>query len=152
MNYQIDNLDLEIIKRLQENARYPFQELARELYVSGGTVRGRYNNLRKLGFIRGTTAILNREKLGFDICAFVGINLHIAKDYLTVIEKLKKIPEVLEAHYTTGKYNIFLKIVSKSTRELYGFLIERLQGIPEIQSTETLISLEIPISKSLPIE
>lgn len=78
--------------------------------------------------------------------------MHIAKDYLKVIEKLKKIPEVLEAHYTTGKYTIFLKIVSKSTRELYGFLIERLQGIPEIQSTETLISLEIPISKSLPIE
>jgi Lrp/AsnC family transcriptional regulator for asnA, asnC and gidA len=149
--YKLDNLDRQILKKLQEDARQSFQEIARELIVSGGTIHVRYNNMKNAGIIKGTTLKLDREKLGFDICAFVGLNLHNAKDYSIVIKKLQKMPEVVEAHFTTGKYNIFIKILAKSTRGLYDFLIERVQEITEIQSTETLISLEIPIAHSLPV-
>lgn len=151
MDYKLDSLDRQILEKLQQNARQSFQEIARELIVSGGTIHVRYNNLRKAGIIKGTTLILDREKLGFDICAFVGINLHNARDYNRVIEKLSEMPEVVEAHFTTGKYNIFIKILARTTRGLYDFLIERVQEIPEIQSTETLISLEIPINHRLPV-
>ena len=151
MGYKIDNLDCEILKRLQKDARHSFQDIARELTVSGGTIHVRFNNLKEAGIIKGTSVDINYEKLGYDVCAFVGINLHNARDYKTVIGYLIKMPEVLEAHYTTGKYNIFLKIIAKSTRGLYDFLIERIQEIAEIQSTETLISLEIPIDKDIPV-
>ncbi|MCP4221676.1 MAG: AsnC family transcriptional regulator [bacterium] len=151
MNYEIDNLDRDILKELQKDARRPFQEIARDLIVSGGTVHVRYNKLKEHGVVRGSKVLVDAEKLGYDICAFVGINLHNARDYKQVIKKLQKMPEILEAHYTTGQYNIFLKILSKSTRGLHDFLIERLHQIPEVMSTETLISLEMPICQNVPL-
>ncbi len=151
MNYEIDNLDREIMKELQKDARRPFQLIARDLVVSGGTVHVRYNKLKEAGVITGTSVNIQKEKLGYDICAFIGINLHTARDYKIVIRKLSKIPEVQEAHYTTGKYNIFLKIIARSTRDLHHFLIERIQEIPQVQSTETLISLETPIRQEVPL-
>ena len=152
LNYEIDNLDREILKELQKDARRSFQEIARDLIVSGGTIHVRYNKLKEIGVIKGSKLLVDPTKLGYDICAFVGINLHNARDYKAVIKQLKTMPEILEAHYTTGKYNIFLKIIAKSTRGLHDFLIERLQETPQIQSTETLISLEIPIEHDIPAE
>ena len=151
MNYEIDNLDREIMNKLQKDARRPFQLIAKELIVSGGTIHVRYNRMKEAGVIKGSRLVVDQEKVGFDIIAFIGINLHMARDYKLVIERLKQIPEVLEAHYTTGKYNIFIKIVAESTRGLHQFLIEQLQNIPQVQSTETLISLERPILRDIPL-
>jgi Lrp/AsnC family transcriptional regulator, regulator for asnA, asnC and gidA len=151
MDHELDNLDYEILRELQKDARRPFQEIARELIVSGGTIHVRFNKLKEAGVIKGSHLRLDPQKLGYDIMAFVGINLHNARDYKMVIEELKRLPEILEAHYTTGKYNIFLKILAQSTRGLHNFLIERIQLIPQIQSTETLISLEVPIQNDVPL-
>lgn len=151
VHYEIDGLDRQILSELQKDARRPFQEIARDLEVSGGTIHVRYNKLKDAGVIRGSKLLVDPEMMGYDICAFVGINLHNARDYKPVIKELQKMPEILEAHYTTGKYNIFLKILARSTRGLHDFLIERLQDIPQVQSTETLISLEIPINQDIPV-
>lgn len=151
LDLKIDNLDREILRRLQSDARRSFQDIARELIVSGGTIHVRYNRLREAGVILGSTLQLNSAALGFGVMAFVGINLHNARDYKPVLQRLSEMPEILEAHYTTGKFNIFLKVVAPDTRGLHDFLIEQLQDIPQIQSTETLISLERPILKDLPI-
>ncbi len=151
INYEIDNLDRQILWALQQDARRPFQEIARDLVISGGTVHVRFNKLQEAGVITGSTIQLSPEKLGYDVCAFVGINLHNARDYKVVLKQLFEIPEIVEAHFTTGNYNIFLKVHAKSTRGLHNFLIEKLQTIPEIQSTETLISLEEPIKREIPI-
>ncbi len=148
---QIDNLDREILRRLQKDARRSFQDIARELIVSGGTIHVRFNRLREIGVVTGSTLQLNAAALGYGVVAFVGINLHNARDYKPVLQRLSEMPEILEAHYTTGKFNIFLKVVAPDTRGLHDFLIDQLQDIPQIQSTETLISLERPIRKDLPI-
>lgn len=152
MNYEIDNLDRQILHILQKNARRSFQLIAKDLIVSGGTIHIRFNKLKEAGVIKGSHILIDPVKFGYDVCAFVGINLHNARDYKPVIRQLKEMPEILEAHYTTGKFNIFLKIVATSTRGLHNFLIERLQNIPQVQSTETLISLEMPIERDIPIE
>ncbi len=152
MNYEIDDLDRDILMILQKDSRKPFQLIAKQLFVSGGTVHVRYNKLKEMGVIKGNKLKVNYEKIGFDIIAFIGINLHKAVDYMVVVEKIRKIPEVLEAHYTTGKYNIFIKIVATSTKGLQHFLIGQLHNIPQIQSTETLISLERPIYRDVPIK
>ncbi len=151
-NCEIDNLDRELLCELQKDARRHFQDLARDLTVSGGTIHLRYQKLRQAGVIRGTRLLLDPEKLGYTVCAFIGINLHNARDYKQVIVRLQSMPEIQEAHYTTGKYNIFLKVVARSIRGLHDLLIEQIQEIPQVQSTETLISLEVPLTHDLPLE
>jgi len=148
---ELDNLDREILSQLQQNSRKPFQEIARELNVSGGTVHVRVNKLKDIGVITGSKIIVDPLKLGYDVTAYIGINLHNAGDYKIVINTLKQLPEVVESHYTTGSYSLFIKVLAKSTHGLHDFLIEKLQKITEIQSTETLVSLEKPIDRDVPL-
>jgi Lrp/AsnC family transcriptional regulator for asnA, asnC and gidA len=103
--------------------------------------------MKEAGVIKGSRIVVDFTKLGLEVTAFVGINLGSAKDYQTVLPKLKKLKEITEVHYTTGEYSLFVKVVTRSTRDLHLFLIERLQAIKEIQSTETLISLDNPIQR-----
>ena len=144
--YHIDKVDREILSRLLADSRKSYQEIARELIVSGGTIHVRTNKMKVLDLLP------HFQKLGLEVTAFVGINLGSAKDYQTVLPKLKKLPEITEVHYTTGGYSLFVKVVTSSTRELHLFLIEKLQVIKEISSTETLISLDNPVRRdpSLP--
>jgi Lrp/AsnC family transcriptional regulator for asnA, asnC and gidA len=150
--YKIDNLDIKILSILQENSRRSFQEIARELVVSGGTIHVRTNRLKELGVIKGSRIILDYPKLGFDVTAFIGINLHNACDSPSVLTKLKGMDEITEVHYTTGSYSLFVKAVLRSTLGLKTFLVEKLQLIEEIQSTETLISLDEPISRDIKLD
>jgi Lrp/AsnC family transcriptional regulator for asnA, asnC and gidA len=147
----IDTLDLKILTLLQQDARIPFQEIARELNVSGGTVHVRYNKLKEHEVIKGSRLLIDYGKLGYDVSAFIGVNLHNAGDYRAVLEQLKSMPEITEAHYTTGSYSIFIKVVAKSTRGLHAFLTGKLQTLKEIQSTETFISLDIPVERDVPL-
>ena len=146
-NCQIDNLDERILAILRQDAWVPFTEIARRLGVSSGTIHGRVDKLRKKGILKAVRAMLDYRLLGFDVCAFIGINLHNARDYTKVVSKLRDMAEIVEAHYTTGKYSIFAKVITKDTKGLHRFLTEKLQTVKEIQSTETFVSLDAPISR-----
>ena len=150
--YKIDNLDIKILSILQEDSRRSYQEISRELVVSGGTIHVRVNRLKELGIIKGSRIILDYPKLGFDVTVFIGINLHNAGDSSSVLNKLKKMDEITEVHYTTGSYSLFIKAVLRSTLGLKTFLVEKLQLIEEIQSTETLISLDGPVSRDIQLD
>lgn len=141
----IDDLDRAILNRLQEDSRISFQEIARELIVSGGTIHVRVNKMKEEGIIQGSKLVIDFQKLGLEVTSFVGINLASAGDYPSALKKLKKFPEITEVHYTTGNYSMFVKVVTKSTKDLHHFLTEKLQPIPEVHSTETLISLDSPV-------
>ena len=149
--FEIDKIYRQILDELRLDSRCSFQDIARKLKVSGGTIHVRVNKLREAGIIKGTRLILDPAGLGYDICAFIGINLHQAGDHISVVAKLKKMPEVVEAHFTTGSYSLFIKVFVSSTAGLHKFLVEKLQPIPEVQSTETLISLDMPIDRALAI-
>ena len=92
---------------------------------------------------------VNAKKLGYDVCCFIGINLKSAKDYPSALAKLQALDEVVEAYYTTGHYSIFMKVMTRSIDELQTVLIRKIQTIDEIQSTETLISLQNPILRDV---
>ncbi len=143
--YVIDKVDREILKRLLADSRRSYQEIARELIVSGGTIHVRTNKMKEAGVIKGSRLVVDFQRLGLEVTAFVGINLSSAKDYQSALPKLKKLKEITEVHYTTGSYSLFIKIVTQSTRDLHLFLIEKLQVIKEISSTETLIALDSPV-------
>ena len=105
--------------------------------------------MKQAGIIEGTRVQVNPKKLGYDVCCFIGINLKSAKDYPSALAKLQALDEVVEAYYTTGHYSIFMKVMTRSIDELQTVLIHKIQTIDEIQSTETLISLQNPILRDV---
>lgn len=143
----IDNLDRAILHALQKNARGSYADIAKAQQVSPATIHVRVEKLKKAGVITGTELKVDPKALGFDICCFIGITLRQAGDYPKAIAKLEALPEVVEAHYTTGQYSVFIKVLVRNIDALHKLLVERLQVIDEVQSTETLISLEQPINR-----
>ncbi|WP_019614621.1 transcriptional regulator AsnC [Psychromonas ossibalaenae] len=148
-NYEIDNLDKEILNALSENARIPYAELAKNCSVSAGTIHVRIEKMKQAGIIEGTKVSINAKALGYDVCCFIGINLKNAKDYPDTIKRLEALEEVVEAYYTTGNYSIFIKLMTRSIDHLQMTLINKVQAIDAIQSTETLISLQNPINRDV---
>ncbi len=123
--------------------------MGKQLNVSPATVQVRVEKMKTAGVIIGTEVMINTKLLGYDVCCFIGINLNSARDYPSAIEKLKQLDEVVEAYYTTGAYNIFVKLMCHSIEELQWVLIDKLQTIEEVQSTETLIALQNPINRNV---
>ncbi|SDB37321.1 Lrp/AsnC family transcriptional regulator, regulator for asnA, asnC and gidA [Pseudidiomarina indica] len=148
----IDNLDKLIISTLQDNARVSYAEMAKSFGVSPATIHVRVEKLRQAGIITGTHIRVDARKLGYDVCCFIGINLARAGDYPNALAKLQALPEVIEAHYTTGKYSIFVKVMVPSIDDLQQLLIHKIQSIAEVQATETLISLQQPIQRPVPVQ
>ena len=149
LHYRIDNLDKSILTALMENARAPYAELAKRFAVSPGTIHVRVEKMKQAQIIEGTRVKINPKRLGYDVCCFIGIILKSARDYPVALEKLEQLEEVVEAYYTTGHYNVFIKIMTRSIDELQRVLVDRIQAIDEIQSTETLISLQQPIDREV---
>lgn len=146
-NYEIDNVDLQILELLLKNAKKPYSEVAKQVYVSGGTVHVRMRKLEEAGIVQGTTLQIDYAKLGYDITAFIGIFLSKSELYDEVIEKLKQIPEITSVHYTTGNYSMFAKMHCKDTRHLKNVLHDKIQKVEGITRTDTMISLEESINR-----
>ena len=147
--YKMDKLDKSILHALMDNARVPYAELAKKFDVSAGTIHVRVEKMKQANIITGTKVSINEKKLGYDVCCFIGINLKNAKDYPDSIKRLQALEEVVEAYYTTGNYSIFIKVVTRSIEHLQDVLINKIQTIDAIQSTETLISLQNPINRDV---
>ena len=148
-NYQIDNIDRGILSELMINAKAPYTEIAKKLIVSAGTIHVRMKKMEEAGIVKNSRLHINYELLGFDMTAFLGIYLEKGSTYTDVIQQLNLIPEIVEAHYTTGVYSIFAKIRCKNTKHMRQILNEEIQSIKGIQRTETIISLEQSIDKHI---
>ena len=149
--YKIDKLDKEILSILMKDAKVPYTEIAQRLIVSAGTIHVRMKRMEKLGIVKGATLVLDPAKMGYDMMAFIGIYLVKGSAYNEVIEEIDKIPEIVEAHYTTGEYSIFAKIISRNTVHLREVINDKIQTINGIMRTETIISLSESIRKQIPI-
>lgn len=145
----LDRLDQQILRALIIDARTPYAEMAKQFGVSAATIHVRVEKMRQAGIIEGTKIRVNQRKLGYDVCCFIGIILKSAKDYDQVIAKLSEFDEVVEAYYTTGNYSIFIKVMTHTIEELHSVLAGKIQSIDEIQSTETLISMQNPILREI---
>lgn len=144
----IDKLDRQILSVLMEDAKTPYTDIAKKLYVSGGTIHVRMKKLEQMGIVKSASLDVDYTRLGYDICAFLGIYLDKSSLYTNVSVDLKKISEVVSAHYTTGLYNIFAKIICRDTDHLRRVL-NKIQRIEGIQRTETFISLENSIERPI---
>ncbi len=148
-NFKVDNVDLKILEILMQDAKKPYTEVAKRAFVSGGTVHVRMSKMEEAGIVEKTTLKVNYAKLGYDITAFIGIFLQKSALYQQVMTTLKTIPEVTSIHYTTGNYSMFVKIHCKDTNHLKQVLHDKIQQIEGIERTETMISLEESLDRSL---
>jgi Lrp/AsnC family transcriptional regulator for asnA, asnC and gidA len=147
--YQIDATDQKILAFLVKNARMPFLEIALECGVSGAAIHQRVKKMEALGIITGSRLLVKPQTLGLNVCAFVGIQLAQANQYPTVIEALKSISEVVECHFVTGKYALWLKLYCRDHDHLMEVLIDIIRNIPSVIQTETLISLDQAIERQV---
>ncbi len=147
----IDGIDKIILRHLTEDARTPILKISREIGISGAAIHQRLNKLEESGLFNGSKFILNNKTLGYNTMAFIGIYLVSSNQYKSVIRKLKEIPEVIESHYTTGNYGIFIKVLSKNNQHLMELLSKKIQAIEGISRTETFISLDQEIERQIQI-
>ena len=148
---KIDNLDKKILSILSKNARIPFKDVAAECGVSRAAIHQRVQRLIDNGVILGSGFDINPKSLGYSTCTYVGLNLERGSMYKDVVERLVNIPEIVECHFTTGPYTMLIKAYARDNEELMDLLNNKLQTIPGVVSTETLISLEQSIKREMPV-
>ena len=148
---KIDKLDRKILSILSQNARIPFKDVAAECGVSRAAIHQRVQHLIENGVIIGSGFHVNPKSLGYTTCTYVGLNLERGSMYRDVVERISTIPEVIECHFTTGSYTMLVKLFAKDNEQLMDLLNNRIQSIPGVVSTETLISLEQSIKRVIPI-
>jgi len=149
LQIEIDGIDKEILRYLMEDARKPILQIAQKIGISGAAIHQRLRKLEQSGVIAGSKFVVNTKVLGYSTMAFVGIFLEKAASNLEAVKELRKIPEVLECHYTTGNWSILIKIICRDNEHLMQLLNTKIQPIDGVSRTETFISLEQQIERQI---
>lgn len=145
-----DNLDTMILQALSTNARTPYLEIARDYGVSGAAVHQRVQRLMANKVINGSELLINPSALGYDTCAYVGLFLRDPSQFEEAVDALRKIPEVVECHFTTGQYDIFIKLYARNNDHLLHLLQNQIQALG-FARTETLISFQEVFKRQIPL-
>jgi Lrp/AsnC family transcriptional regulator for asnA, asnC and gidA len=140
--YHIDQTDQKILSFLVNNARMPYLEIARECGVSGAAIHQRVKKMEANGIITGSRLIVKPSTLGLNVYAFISVTLSEASKYPEVVSALKKIPEIVECHFVTGKAALLVKLYCFDNDHLMEVLLDTIQNIPFIQATDTMIALD----------
>ena len=149
--YELDELDEKILSMMVKDARKPFLEVARECNVSGAAIHQRIQKLIHAGVVKGSEFIIDNSKIGFKTCAYMGLFLQSSDQYASITEALKQIPEIVECHHTTGKYDLFVKIYARDNEHLLSIIHKKLLPLG-LARTETLISFKEGFRRRLPID
>ena len=139
------------VKLISQDARIPFLEVARACNVSGAAIHQRVAKLTNLGIIKGSQFVIDPEKIGYETCAYMGLFLKEPEKFDQVVEELKKIPEVVECHYTTGGFDMFIKIYAVNNHHLLEIIHDKLQPLG-LSRSETIISFNAAIDRQLSLK
>ena len=148
----LDKLDKKILDIIIHNAKIPSKDVAAECGVSRAAIHQRIQRMIDLGVITGSGYKVNPRFLGFSTCTYIGVNLERGAMYRDVVPHLLKIPEIIECHFTTGPYTMLIKLYARDNEHLMRLLNDRIQMIPGVTGTETLISLDHSINREIPIQ
>ena len=149
-HHNLDALDNKILALIAKDARIPFLEVARECNVSGAAIHQRMQKLTNLGILKGSQFIIEPERIGYETCAYIGLFLKDPESFDKVVEELRKIPEVVECHYTTGGFDMFIKIYAYNNHHLLEIIHDKLQPLG-LSRSETIISFHAAINRQLPV-
>lgn len=147
----LDHLDTTILRMLSSNARKPYLEIARECGVSGAAVHQRIQKLIANKIIKGSESLVDPQSLGYETCCYIGFLMLDPSKTETLLNELRKIPEVVDCHMTSGKYDILTKIYARNNQHLYDLIRERFSALGYAR-TETLISFSEVFHRPIPIK
>lgn len=134
----MDEKDKEILNILQVNGRMTASEISDRIDLSIPTVAERIRKLTEYGFLQEFRAIAGAKKVGYDVTAYILLDMSSASDYDDVVKRSKKNSEVLECHSITGEGSHILKIRTKNTSSLE-LLLRDIQSWPGVRRTRTMI-------------
>jgi Lrp/AsnC family transcriptional regulator, leucine-responsive regulatory protein len=151
----LDSVDTAILRALQQDGRLSNVELAERINLSAPATHARVRRLEKEGYIRQYTAVVDREKAGYDLLCFVhvGLQMHQVEQVENFRKATREMPEVLECHHITGEYDYLLKIVLHNSKDLERFIVGKLtpiQGIARIHTS--LVLTEVKAGMTLALE
>jgi len=149
LQIEIDGIDKEILRDLMEDARKPILQIANKIGISGAAIHQRLKKLEEANVILGSKFIINHKALGYRTMAFIGVYLDKASSNSEAVKELKKIPEVLECHYTTGNWSVLIKVICKDNEHLMQLLNKKIQPINGVSRTETFISLDQQLERQI---
>ena len=148
---QIDSTDLRIIEALIDDGRFAYSTLADQIGSSNTLVHQRVRKLKELGILTKPTYLVSPEHAGYDTCAFVLIIVREAKQINDVIEALKEIPEVVSCVSIMGRYDLMVRLYAVNNRHLQDIVHDKLQAIPEVESTNTMVAFEVSFERQVKI-
>ena len=148
---KIDNLDRKILQIIMKNARIPSTDVAVECGVSRAAIHQRIQRMIDMNVITGSGYNVDPRVLGYATCTYIGVKLERGSMYRDVVPELEKIREVVECHFTTGPYTMLIKLYARDNQHLMELLNDKIQHIPGVNATETLISLEMSINREIPV-
>ena len=149
-HHNLDSLDKKILHLIAEDARIPFLEVARACNVSGAAIHQRIQKLTSLGILKGSHFVIDPDKIVYETCAYIGLFLKNPEKFDEVVEALRQIPEVVECHYTTGGFDMFIKIYAFNNHHLLNIIHDKLQPLG-LSRSETIISFNAAINRQLPL-
>jgi len=145
----LDEFDIKIIKELEKDGRMAYSAIATHLKISNTMVHQRINRLTEQGIITGIKPVINEKKVGYDWGSFTGITLNKDQDSNRIIEELKKIPEITECYYITGSFTLYVKIIAKDHEHMRSVLYEKIDTIPGIAKTDSIIELGCAFKRNI---
>jgi DNA-binding Lrp family transcriptional regulator len=154
-DFELNETDVAILREVQEDGRISNVELASRIDLSPPATHARLKRLQSQGYIRQYVAILDQEKMGFDMTCFVNISLRMhGPDELSGFRvSVRELAEVLDCYHVTGEFDYLLKVIVRNRKELQRFVEQKLTPIPGVARIYTSLVLdEIKSSTSLPLE
>lgn len=150
----LDEIDLVILRELQENGRISNIDLSRKINLSSPATHTRVKRLTEQGYIRQYVALLDKARLGYDMTCFISVTLQLhQQEGLDIFRRrVRQMPEVLECHHVTGEFDYLLKVVVRNREDLQRFVVQELTPIPSVARINTsLVLSEIKSTTALPI-
>ncbi|MEZ5044553.1 MAG: Lrp/AsnC family transcriptional regulator [Saprospiraceae bacterium] len=148
----MDEFDFKILKRLEKDGRMPFSTIASELGISNTMVHQRVNKMTEQGILKGIKPVLDEKKIGYDWGAFTGLTLEKDHNSSRIIDALKAIPEVTECYFITGSYTLYLRILAKSHEHMREVLYDKIDNIPGIAKTDSIIELGCAFKRNIVLD
>ncbi len=145
----LDEFDINILKELEKDGRIAFSTIAANLKISNTMVHQRINRMIEQGVIGGIKPIIQEKNIGYDWASFTGITLNKDSDSDRIIEEMKKIPEITECYYVTGSFTLYIKIIAKNHEHMRKILYEKIDSIPGIAKTDSIIELGCAFKRNI---
>jgi DNA-binding Lrp family transcriptional regulator len=136
---ELDEVDRAILRRLQEDARISFKEIAKETGTSEATIFVRVKKLQKNGVIKGFRAIVNPEPLGKNVTAFALVKAE-PRSYPKMLSQLANLDDIYELYDVTGAYYSIIKVRTDTSEQL-AKLLDKIGEIEGVAGTETVMVL-----------